>query len=70
MAKKKTKGIEASALKSLKSFESKQNIQDHRIAVRKKDNKFSILITSGVFVLALLSQVVYFNFGPGISPTA
>lgn len=70
MAKKKTKGIEASALKSLKSFEEKQNIQDHRIEVRKNDNKRSVLITSAVFVVALLSQIVYFNFGPGISPTA
>ncbi len=70
MAKNKTKGIEASARKSLKSFEEKQNVQDHRGQVRKTDNKMSVLITAAVFVLALLSQIVYFNFGPGISPTA
>lgn len=70
MAKKKTKGIEASALKSLKSFEEKQNVQDHRIQVRKSDNRMSVLVTAAVFVVAILSQVVYFNFGPGISPTS
>lgn len=70
MAKKKSSDIEAAAKKSLKSFEAKQNVADHRVAVRGKDNKLSIIVTSAVFVVALLSQIFYFNFGPGISPTA
>lgn len=68
MAKKKN-SIEASALKSLKSYEAKQNVADHRVALRTKDNRLAVLITAAVFVVALLSQYVYFNFGPGISPT-
>ena len=70
MAKKKSSDVEAAAKKSLKSFEAKQNVADHRVAVRAKDNRLAIIVTSAVFVFALLSQIVYFNFGPGISPTA
>jgi peptidyl-prolyl cis-trans isomerase B (cyclophilin B) len=70
LAKKKNNNLEAAAKRSLKSFEAKQNVADHRIAVRAKDNRLAIIVTSTVFVFALLSQLVYFNFGPGISPTA
>lgn len=70
LAKKKSSDLEVAAKKSLKAFEAKQNIADHRVAVRGKDNKLAIISTSAVFVIALLSQIVYFNFGPGISPTA
>ncbi len=70
MAKKKSSDLEAAAKKSLKTYEAKQNVADHRVAVRGKDNKLAIIVTSAVFIFALLSQVVYFNFGPGISPTA
>lgn len=67
---KKNKSIEASALKTLKSFEAKQSQEDSKANARKKDNRLSILLTSGAFVVALVLQFVYFNFGPGISPTA
>lgn len=70
MSKKKSNSLEASAKKSLKSFEAKQNVEDHRVAVRGKDNKLAVIATASVFVFALVSQFVYFNFGPGISPTA
>ena len=70
MSKKKSNSLEASAKKSLKSFEAKQNVEDHRVAVRGKDNKLAVIATASVFVFALVSQLVYFNFGPGISPTA
>lgn len=69
MSNKKS-SIEASAQKSLKSFEAKQNIADHRVAIRAKDNRLSVLVTAAVFVFALLAQYVYFSFGPGVSPTA
>ncbi|MFM8927626.1 MAG: peptidylprolyl isomerase, partial [Rhodoluna sp.] len=67
---KKNQSIEASALKTLKSFEAKQNLEDTKSGVRRKDNRLSIMLTSGAFVVALLLQFVYFNFGPGVSPTA
>jgi len=70
LANKKNTTLEASAKKSLKSFEAKQNVTDHRVAVRSKDNKLAVIVTSAVFVLALLSQYVYFSFGPGVSSTA
>lgn len=69
MSNKKS-SIEASAQKSLKSFEAKQNIADHRGAVRAKDNRLAVIATAAVFVVALLAQYVYFSFGPGVSPTA
>ncbi len=69
MSNKKS-SIEASAQKSLKSFEAKQNIADHRVAVRAKDNRLAVMATAAVFAFALLAQYVYFSFGPGVSPTA
>ena len=69
MASKKN-SITESARKSLKSYEAKQNIADHREALRAKDNRLAIVITAVVFVLALLAQYVYFSFGPGVSPTS
>ncbi|MEY4418343.1 MAG: hypothetical protein RIQ88_781 [Actinomycetota bacterium] len=61
--------IEASARKSIKSFEEKQNIADHKAVIRAKDNRLALIISIGLFAAALLSQFVYFSFGPGISPT-
>ncbi|NBY43261.1 MAG: peptidylprolyl isomerase [Micrococcales bacterium] len=69
MSSKKT-SITESARKSLKSYEAKQNVADHREAVRAKDNRLAIIVTSIVFVVALLAQYVYFSFGPGVSPTS
>jgi len=69
MSSKKT-SITESARKSLKSYEAKQNVADHRAALRAKDNRLAIIITSAVFVAALLAQYVYFSFGPGVSPTS
>lgn len=69
MANKKT-GIEATAQKSLKSYEAKQNIADHRGEIRAKDNRLAVIATAAVFVIALMAQYVYFSFGPGVSPTS
>lgn len=67
MASKNQKGLEAAAKKSLKSFEQKQNIVDHRIKVRANDNRLAVLVTAAVFVVALVAQYSYFGFGPGVS---
>lgn len=67
---KKNKAIEASALKSLKQFEQKQSLEDNKAQTRIRDNRWAIIATASTFVLALASQFVYFNIGPGISPTA
>jgi peptidyl-prolyl cis-trans isomerase B (cyclophilin B) len=67
---RKSKDIEASALRSLKQFEQKQNLEDTKAQTRVKDNRLAIIATASTFVLALASQFVYFTFGPGISPTA
>ena len=67
MASKKSKGIEATAKKSLKSYEQKQNVVDHRIKVRAKDNRLAVLVTAAVFVVALVAQYSYFGFGPGVA---
>lgn len=70
MAAKKSKSVDSQVAATLKRYEAKQNVTDHRIAVRAKDNRLAILVTAAVFVLALVSQYTYFNFGPGVSPTA
>ena len=67
MASKKINDIEAAAKRSLKSFEEKQNLVDHRIAVRAKDNKLAILISACALVVALVAQYSYFGFGPGVA---
>ena len=70
MSKKKISSLEASAKKSLKSFEAKQNIVDHRVAVRNKDNRLAVIVTAAVILIASASQFLYFSFGPGVSPSA
>lgn len=67
MAKKKSNDMQAAAKKSLKSFEEKQNVIDHRIKVRAKDNKLAVLVTAAAFVVALVAQYTYFGFGPGVA---
>ena len=67
MANKKSKDIENAARKSLKSFEEKQNVVDHRIKLRRVDNRFAILASAGALVFALLAQYSYFGFGPGFA---
>lgn len=67
MVSKNSKDIQAAAKKSLKSFEQKQNVVDHRIQVRAKDNRLAVLITAAAFVVALVAQYSYFGFGPGVA---
>ncbi len=67
MANKKSTEIQNAAKKSLKSFEEKQNVVDHRIKLRRGDNKLALLATAGAFVVALIAQYSYFGFGPGVA---
>lgn len=67
MASKKSNDIQAAAKKSLKSYEQKQNVVDHRIKLRAKDNRLAVLVTAGAFVVALVAQYSYFGFGPGVA---
>lgn len=67
MASKNSKDIQAAAMKSLKSFEQKQNVVDHRIKVRAKDNRLAVVVTAAAFVVALVAQYSYFGFGPGVA---
>lgn len=67
MANKKSTEIQNAAKKSLKSFEEKQNVVDHRITLRREDNKFALMATAIAFVVALAAQYSYFGFGPGLA---
>jgi peptidyl-prolyl cis-trans isomerase B (cyclophilin B) len=58
------------AKKSLQGFEAKQNVIDHRVKVRARDNRLAVIITAAVVLFASASQYVYFNFGPGVPLTA
>ena len=67
MANKKSTEIQNAAKKSLKSFEEKQNVVDHRIKLRREDNKFALMATAIAFVVALAAQYSYFGYGPGLA---
>lgn len=67
MANKKSTEIQNAAKRSLKSFEEKQNVVDHRIKLRREDNKFALMATAIAFVVALAAQYSYFGFGPGLA---
>lgn len=67
---KSSKNTLDSAKKSLKSFEAKQVVSDHKVKVRMRDNRLAIIVTAAVVFLSTGSQFLYFNFGPGVSPTA
>jgi peptidyl-prolyl cis-trans isomerase B (cyclophilin B) len=67
LASRNSKDIQATAKRSLKSFEEKQNVVDHRVKVRAKDNRLAILVTAGAFIVALVAQYTYFGVGPGVA---
>lgn len=68
MAKTNKSTLDA-AKKSLQGFEAKQNVQDHRVKVRARDNRLAVIVTAAVVLFASASQYVYFNFGPGVPLT-
>jgi peptidyl-prolyl cis-trans isomerase B (cyclophilin B) len=67
---KSSKSTLDSAKKSLKGFEAKQNVTDHRIKVRARDNRLAVIITAAVILVSAASQLLYFNFGPGLAKDA
>lgn len=64
---KSSKSTLDSAKKSLKNFEAKQVVIDHKVKVRARDNRLAVIVTAAVIVFASVSQFVYFNAGPGMS---
>ena len=55
------------------NYQAKSTLVEGRSAVRKKDNLIGVFVLLGAIVIAVSSQLVYFNFGPGIpkpTPTA
>ncbi|MEI8232022.1 MAG: peptidylprolyl isomerase [Actinomycetes bacterium] len=67
---KSSKSTLDSAKKSLKNFEAKQIVSDHRVKVRARDNSLAVIVTAAVILIASASQFLYFNVGPGVSPNA
>lgn len=67
---KSSKSTLDSAKKSIKNFEAKQVVSDHRVKVRARDNRLAVIVTAAIILIASASQFLYFNVGPGVSPTA
>ncbi len=61
-SKKKVAGI---ASERLEAFESKQRLEASKANRRKTDNRLALMFASGAVVLAVVSQLAYFSFGPG-----
>ncbi len=61
-SKKKVAGI---ASERLEAFESKQRLEASKADRRKTDNRLALMFASGAVVLAVVSQLAYFSFGPG-----
>jgi peptidyl-prolyl cis-trans isomerase B (cyclophilin B) len=64
-SKKKTQNIYASAEASAQKFEAHKAAAEKKLAQRKADNRFSLLVAGGAVVAALALQLAYFGFGPG-----
>lgn len=52
----------------LDNYLAKQKLRDGRAIVSKRDNRLFPAVAAGALVLALLGQIAYFNFGPGLVP--
>ena len=61
-SKKKVAGI---ASERLEAFESKQRLEASKADRRKTDNRLALMFASGAVVLAVVSQLAYFSYGPG-----
>lgn len=52
------------------AFNKKNEVVANRVRHQKSDNRLALLIGGGALGLALVSQIAYFNFGPGyVAPT-
>lgn len=69
-AKKKTQNIFATAAAHAREFEAHKVAQEKLVEQRKSDNRFTLLVSAGAVVAALVLQLAYFGFGPGyVSPS-
>lgn len=51
----------------LSAFKAKQELIAKRTEIVKKDNRLVLIASAVAIVLAVVSQAIYFNFGPGAS---
>ena len=65
-SKKKQQNIYSSANSRLAEFEANQKIGALKAARAKLDNRTSILVAALAVAIVIVSQVVYFGFGPGV----
>lgn len=50
----------------LDNYLAKQQLKDQRATATKRDNRIFPAIAAGALAIALLGQLAYFNFGPGV----
>lgn len=68
-SKKKQQNIYSSANARLAEFEANQKVGAFKAARAKLDNRTSIVVAIAAVAIVIISQVVYFGFGPGyVSP--
>lgn len=65
-SKKKTQNIYASAAASAQKFEAHKAELARVENVRKSDNRFALMVSGGAVAAAILLQLAYFGFGPGV----
>jgi len=65
-SKKKTQNIYASAAASAQKFEAHKAEIARVENVRKSDNRFALFVSGGAVAAAIILQLAYFGFGPGM----
>jgi peptidyl-prolyl cis-trans isomerase B (cyclophilin B) len=65
-SKKKTQNIFASAAASAQKFEAHKAEIARVENVRKSDNRFALIVSGAAVAAAILLQLAYFGFGPGV----
>jgi peptidyl-prolyl cis-trans isomerase B (cyclophilin B) len=50
----------------LASFQAKQGIKVAREAIRRRDNKLALILSGAAIAIAVVGQLLYFSFGPGV----
>lgn len=67
----KQKKTSATAAERLESFKAKQDLEASKSNRRKSDNRLAVLFSGAAVIVAIVSQLAYFSFGPGsITETA
>jgi peptidyl-prolyl cis-trans isomerase B (cyclophilin B) len=68
-SKKKQQNIYSSANARLAEFEANQKIGALKAARAKLDNRTSLVVAIAAVAIVIVSQLLYFNFGPGNEAT-